>query len=257
MTPATAYEAVVARAQADDRIVGLILTGSRGRGPHARDDSDWDIRLVVRDDAESDAAAFVTQREGRPIDMVVLSLTEFGRAAEIGAPDEWDRYSYAYAQVVVDKLDGRITALVRSKGVLPPDEAANRAQQKLDEYINSYYRSAKNLTNGLSVESRLDAAESIPPCLAALFAMYERVRPYNKFLTWELTQHPLGDPAWAAESFIPRLHRIVTTGDIAEQQHLFRDLERQARDRGHDRVIDGWEPDVTMLRGDAVPRQLT
>jgi hypothetical protein len=245
---ATDYEELIAIALTDDRVLGLVLTGSRGRGPFARDDSDWDVRLVVRDDAWSEAAAAFATDRGSRVETVVLSLTAFEQAAEIGAADEWDRYSYSYAQVVVDKLDGRIGELVKGKGVLPADEAAKRAELKLDEYINSYYRSVKNLAGGLAVASHLDAAESVASFLAALFAMYGRVRPFNKFLVWELREHPLGETAWAHGTLMPRLQKIISTGDIAEQQQLFRDLERLAREHGLGEVIDRWEPDVPMLR---------
>jgi hypothetical protein len=246
---ATDFEALVAHTREDDRVLGLVLTGSRGRGPHAREDSDWDVRLVVRDDAASEAKAIFATKRGSSVETAVLSLTDFERTAEVGAADEWDGYSYAYAQVVIDKLAGRIGALVKRKAVLPPAEASKRAAYKLDEYINSYYRSAKNLANGLLLESRLDAAESVAPFLACLFAMYGRVRPFNKFLVWELTQHPLGDRSWTADSLIPRLEKIVSTGQLEEQQQLFRDMEHLARGRGLGHVVDGWEPDVTMLRG--------
>jgi len=69
------------------------------------------------------------------------------------------------------------------------------------------------------------------------------VRPYNKWLCWELEQHPL---TW---NDLPRLERIVATGGLADQQALFRDAEALARKRGLGAVIDGWEPDVARLRG--------
>lgn len=36
-------------ARVDPAVVGLVLTGSRGRGPEPRPDADWDVRLVLRD----------------------------------------------------------------------------------------------------------------------------------------------------------------------------------------------------------------
>ena len=47
-----------------------------------------------------------------------------------------------------------------------------------------------------------------------------------------------------------RLERIAHTGDITEQQALFRDAESLARSHGLGTVIDTWEPDVAWLRGD-------
>jgi predicted nucleotidyltransferase len=244
------YESMVEAAQNDDRVVGLVLTGSRGRGPYARPDSDWDVRLVVRDDALAETEPLYSTEHGAVVEAVVYSLTDFVRAGERGSEDEWDRYSYAHCEVVLDKLDGRIHGLVDGKGVLSADLAREVATRELDAYINSYYRSARNLGNGLAVEAHLDAAESISPVLTTHFALHERVRPFNKFLRWELEQHPLGDPRWTAAALLPRLEAIIGSGELAEQQALFRDLEQLARARGHGDVVDGWQPHVPWLRGD-------
>ena len=52
MTPVgqAEYERLVERAQQDEAIVGLVLTGSRGRDAFIREASDWDVRVErVRD----------------------------------------------------------------------------------------------------------------------------------------------------------------------------------------------------------------
>jgi hypothetical protein len=118
----------------------------------------------------------------------------------------------------------------------------------VDTYINAYYRSYKNARRGWGIAAQLDAAESIAPFLEFVFAVRGRVRPFNKFLEWELREHPLGDP-WSPESLPRRLARIAATGDLAEQAALFRDAEEEARRRGLSDVVDGWEPDVAPLRG--------
>jgi hypothetical protein len=111
-----------------------------------------------------------------------------------------------------------------------------------------YYRAAKNHRDGLQREAHLDAAESVPWFLDFLFTACGRVRPYNKWLPWELTNYPLPRP-WVAAETLRRLEAILATGDLSEQQALFRDAERLARDLGFDDVIDGWQPDVNWLRG--------
>jgi hypothetical protein len=74
------------------------------------------------------------------------------------------------------------------------------------------------------------------------------VRPYNKWLPWELANHPLPDP-WSAGESERRLEAILATGSTREQQALVRDVERFARTLGFDDVIDSWEPDLNLLRG--------
>ena len=100
--------------------------------------------------------------------------------------------------------------------------------------------------NASELESRLDAAESVSHVLDALFALHVRVRPYNKFLRWELERVPLG-AEW--QSLPERLDEIRASGDPGAQRTLFRDVEALARARGQGATIDGWEPDLEFLRG--------
>jgi hypothetical protein len=243
------YEELVEVARADERVLGLVLTGSRGRGVFVRPESDWDVRLVVSNDALRECEQRFETAHGSTVEVAVCSLAQFEQAGELGSPNEWDRYSYAHAEVVLDKLDGRIAGLVAEKGVLPPREAHDVASRALDGYINSYHRSAQNAGLGLSIEARLDAAESVAPFLTALFAVHGRVRPFNKYLRWELETYPLGDALWGADALLPRLEAIVSTGALREQQTLFRDVEALARKHGLGEVVDSWEPDVARLRG--------
>jgi hypothetical protein len=239
------YEELVDRARADEDVVGLILTGSRGRSFRVRPDSDHDVRLVLRD------AALDTYStpHGSPVEVAVLTRSAFERTGLPGSGSEWDRYSYVRCELVLDKLDGEISRLVETKACLSEAEARTLAAAALDDYVNSYYRSARNYQNDLPFEARLDAAESVGPLLTTLFAVHHRVRPFNKFLGWELRLEPLGGEEWEADVLLPRLQRIVGPGDLAEQQSVFRDVERLARAHGLGDVIDGWEPDVAWLRG--------
>ena len=243
------YEELVEVARTDERVLGLVLTGSRGRGVFVRPESDWDLRLVVSDDGLSESEQRFETAHGSTVEVAVYSLAQFEQAGELGSPNEWDRYSYAHAEVVLDKLDGRIAGLVAAKGVLPPRTAHDVAARALDGYINSYHRSAKNAGLGLSIEARLDAAESVAPFLTMLFAVHGRVRPFNKYLRWELETYPFGDVLWGADALLPRLEAIVSTGALRDQQSLFRDVEALAREHGLGEVVDSWEPGVAWFRG--------
>jgi len=242
------YESLLERACDDPNVLGLVLTGSRGAGVLVRDDSDWDVRLVVRDEVVDEYRSEFATPHGSPVEVVVFSRTEFEHEGRPGSPSAWDRPSYVHAQVVVDK--GGIGDIVDAKRTLPPQVARSLAEEKLDDYVNSYFRSAKSHRLGLAIEARLDAAESIPPLLDTLFALHGRVRPFNKLLRWELETRPLGGDLWAVDALLPRLEAILATGDLGEQQRLFRDVESLARDRSLGAVIDGWEPDVARLRGE-------
>ena len=110
--------------------------------------------------------------------------------------------------------------------------------------MNMLLRSLKNDEAGRVIAARLDAAESIPFLLTALFAFDGRVRPFNKWLDYEIQQRPLALPDAAA-----RMDSLLRRPTAASQRRLFRDVERLARERGFDEAIDSWEPNVTWLRG--------
>jgi hypothetical protein len=180
--------------------------------------------------------------------VAVYSLAAFERVGEPGTETAWDRYSYIHAQVLVDKLAGRIGQIVAAKGVLPEGIGPGLAAYELDGYVNAYYRALKNHRARLAVEAHLDAAESIPPLLTTVFAVHGRVRPFNRFLAWELERFPLPEPWLAHDRFVPRLDKILRKGSIDDQASLFRDVEAFARSHDLGDTIDGWEPDVPWLR---------
>jgi hypothetical protein len=84
--------------------------------------------------------------------------------------------------------------------------------------------------------------------LTTLFAIEGRVRPFNRFLRWELETFPLPGAEWSADVLLPRVQAIVAIGRIEDQAALLRDVEALARAHGLGSVIDGWEPDVAWLR---------
>jgi hypothetical protein len=245
------YEELVEVARSDKGVLGLLLTGSRGPDLLVTDESDWDVRLVVRDELHDEYRARFATPHGSRVEVVVLSVSELERAGEPGTETAWDRPSYVHAQIVVDTSGGRVSELVERKRSLPAEHARSVAAERLDDYVNSYFRSAKSHGLGLAVEARLDAAESIAPLLDFLFAIHRRVRPFNKHLRLELERRPLDGDAWTADVLLPRVERVLAAGDLGEQQRLFRDVETLARDRGLGAVIDGWEPDVARLRGES------
>jgi predicted nucleotidyltransferase len=241
------YEELVELARRDDGILGLILTGSRGRGFAVTDESDWDVRLIVRDELRESYRATAATPHGSKVEVFVLSRSDLEEVGRLGSASAWDRYSYVEVPVVVDSADGSIGRLVAQLGTLDPGEARTLAAEKLDDYVNAYYRAAKNAGAGLADEARLDAAESIPLLLDFLFAVHGRVRPFNRFLVWELERQPLPGAAWESDALMSRLERVAA-GDLAAQRQTFRDVESLARTQGLGDVLDGWEPDLAWLR---------
>jgi hypothetical protein len=216
---------LLARAREDENVVGVVVHGTRGRGLHLHEDSDWDVIVVVGERrGDYDTA------HGAPLESFeVTSLTEL---------PGWMLPAITWRQPELDKT-GAVAEQLATATTVDPSTAAD----PLDGYVNMLYRSLKNARAGLELASLLDAQESIRWFLDFAFAVHGRIRPYNKWLEWELERHPL-----PVAIDLGRLERIARTADVDEQRALFRDVEALARKHGLAATIDGWEPDVAWLR---------
>jgi hypothetical protein len=222
------FEAFLADASEDENVIGLVVFGSRGKGAFVDEArSDWDVFVVVRE-RRGDRPF----RHGNPIETVEVTLDELRNQPA------WNRYSLAWVEPQLDKT-GEVAEALRDAVTVDPAGAA----EPLDGYVNMLYRSLKNERKGIALGALLDAQESIPWYLEFVFAVHGRLRPYNRWLEWELEQHPL-----QVDVSLPRLERIARSADPSEQRALFRDAEALARAHGLGSVIDSWEPDVTWLR---------
>ncbi len=245
-------QALLAYAREDADVIGLFVFGSRGRDdglPDAR--SDYDVAVVLRD-GDGVLETF-DQRwpyvHGAPVEVARSTLSGLRQHGDYGTPSAWARYQYVRVKLLVDKT-GEVEAVLREKRRVPDEVRDRLVRDELDNYINSTYRSLRYGMVGSEEGARLDAAESLPYLLTAVFALDGRVRPFNKYLGAELRQEPLTDGAWEAERFLGRLTAVLA-GDVEEQHALFRDVDRVARQRGFGDAIDEWEPDVAWLRGEA------
>ncbi|WP_129840964.1 hypothetical protein [Streptomyces sp. RFCAC02] len=239
---------VLALADADPAVLGVILSGSRAHEGMPTDRSDDDVHIVVGDGRPSVFDGLDGHRSAR-LDLVVMTLDAFRTRGLPGDPAAWSRYAYARAAVLRDASGGTVTRLLDRKRALTAEEGRTAARGWLDAYTNQTYRSLKSHRDGRPDAAHLDAAEAVPYLLETVFALHLRVRPYNKYLRWELERHPLGAGVWSAGSLLPRLERVVASGDAGEQRSLFGDVERAARAAGHGDVLDAWGDDLALLRG--------
>jgi hypothetical protein len=221
------FDTLLAEAREDENVIGVVVHGSRGRGLHVHDGSDWDVILVVRERTGRYAS---TERGGELEALEVTSLADLPK---------WMLPGITWTTPALDKT-GSVTAQLAEVTKVDPASAA----EPLDGYVNSCYRSAKNARASLELAALLDAQESIPHYLDFVFAAHGRVRPYNKWLEWELHEHPL-----PVDVDLDRLERIARTRNLDDQLALFRETEGLARKLGHGATIDGWEPDLAFLRG--------
>ena len=248
--PLDAYERLLERARADRAVVGVVVFGSRAAGPFVTAGSDVDAFVIV-DGTRETARAWRTPH-GSPVEVWSMTVDEFRAHALPGDAFEWNRPALIRARVDVDKLGGEIGRIVDRKRRLTGDEASEVAASELDGAINSIYRALRSAENGRELAARLDAQESIDPLLRFAFAVEGRVRPFNKWLAFELETEPLRTPAF--DGLLARVERLALDPTAERLHDTFRMLETAGRDAGHGAVVDGWEPDVPWLRGEATYR---
>ena len=246
------YQAVLSLAEADPAVVGLVLFGSQAHEGMVTRYSDHDLCVILADGATTD----LTGQRTAELDFGISSLAEF-RAAGMPGGEEcrhltmhcsktFDRYKWARATVVLDRLGGGIAQILADKAQLGADEAFRSCDEWLDAYANSLYRSVKDDRDGHALAARLDAADSVRFLLELLFALDRRPRPYNKYLAWELARYPL--PGWDADELLDTVDRIARTGDVSLQRRLFARVEAVARQAGHSKVLDAWGEDLDLMR---------
>lgn len=232
-----ALEKLVARD--DPTILGLVLSGSAARGI-ATELSDVDVYVVRDDDMERET------NHSAAIDEIYWSVADLEQVDMYGTGGWYFRWSFAYAQVLRDLTGGRITEAVRRQATVDDDEQrwVLIDQDRLDGYVNFAYRALKNHRDGRLLEARLDAAESLPWLLDVVFTLAGRLRPHNKYLPWELREHPLAVPEWSAEALLPELERILA-GDPDAIRRTFAVVDREVRawDAAHDTTVCGDEID--------------
>src|SRR3990167_4490027 len=152
------FEQILEKAKNDDRIIGLILTGGRGKGMFT-ENSDYDIAIITTDESVSNVKAEYKGKQNI-IDIGVLPIAGFRIYAAVGTAEDWDRYTYAHIKARIDKT-----------GILPKDQISKVAKNALGGYLNSLYRSVKNSRDGNTFASHFDACESLPWLLTFLFAV--------------------------------------------------------------------------------------
>lgn len=244
-----ALAGLLAEAERDPNIRGLVVTGSAARGLRT-EHSDVDVYVVLD---EEDRSTTKTPE----LDSVVWTMAELRELPAPPVDDEgwWSRYSFADARVLLDRTDGELPDLVRAWATLSEDEVSACLDGYLDGYVNFAYRSLKSDREGKAFERRADAVESISWLLWTVFALHGRVRPYNKYLPWELRTHPLD--GWPADDLLGLVERTLE-GDVDAIRETFARVRSACASydasRGHTRTSDmvaGWGDELRLFEAPA------
>ena len=217
-----------------------MVSGSVARGV-ATDYSDVDVYVVL----DRTGPGWATSRTPE-IDTIVVTLAELVRL--VPDPREWwHRWAFAYSDVTLDR--GGVAAAVTAQATLTHDEMLACLDCYLDGYINFAYRSLKAARDHAPWEQHLDAAESVPGLLWCVFALAGRVRPYNKYLRWELSRYPFTSLLLADTPWQDIVDALIRDGDAEAQRRAFTAIEQAARQVGRGEIVDAWEDDLHLLRG--------
>lgn len=232
-----------------EKLLGLVLSGSAGRGM-ATDRSDLDVYVVLADTGGHGAG---TSRSPT-LDETVVTISDLERVPPFGTSGWWFRWSFAWAPMLFDRTGGRLASALRRQATVTDDEAESILieHDRLDGWLNYAYRALKNDRDGRSLERRLDAAESMPWLLDVIFTLEGRVRPYHKYLPWELHRHPLSH--WDAEELLALLTATLD-GDPSAIRATFERVEAASVAFDSVRpspvlmpVIEGWGDELQLLR---------
>jgi hypothetical protein len=242
---ARTYEALLKRARDDPVILAFWLGGSRGMG-QSTEHSDWDVGMIVAEDAYEAFCSELGLGDGfkadwRPgVDLSVRTFPMFEAFAAWETAERGYRYTFAHLKALVDKT-GRAQPMIDAKARVPPDAVAGFIHASLDHALNQAYRGLKCLRDGDALASRLEAMQGINPFLDAAFALHDaRLRPYFKYLAWELETHPLERLPVSSGDLSGRLADVMAPGGAAALAGLLREAEAAFREAGHGAVFDGW-----------------
>lgn len=245
MNPELRYSELLELAKNDPNILGFFQSGSRGKGM-ITEHSDWDFDMIVKDEVAEEYKKKYGIWSGL-VECGVSGITEFTAYAAWGGPFAWDRYNFTHCKALVDKTE-TIQKIINEKGRVPENEVKKNVSHGIGAYINALYRSQKCFRDGKSEAAQLEAAEGVPYFLQAIFGVYGRIRPYNKYLKWELEQYPLKDLPWTPDEFVKILITILKTVDLKIQHDLFEKAEVFFREKGYGFDFDDWGEKLPWIR---------
>lgn len=236
-------QALLAEAEADPDVLGLILCGSLGAGA-VHPESDYDAAFIVSDEAAARYKAAGNEPErganahtSKKKDLWHVSVSSYTPEAQVG----WEIPGYGEGRVLLDKT-GDVTRLHEAMRFKPEDQARAETAGAYDAYLNSLYRSLKAWRRGNDLGARMQAAEGAQFLLGLLFILERRWRPYNDRL-W-LNLDSLAGQGWQPGELRTILLDLLSTGDPTRQQHLARRVAALLRARGYGHVYDAWEGEI-------------
>jgi hypothetical protein len=235
------YEEVLEESKNNKDILGLFLGGSRGKSnDFITKESDMDIYVILSDSASSELKGKLEAYRSSWFEIRILTLSEFKKYAEFGSDKDWDRYNFSHNKAIIDKTE-EIQKLMDEKGILPENAREKLIKDSIDAYLNQVYRSAKYWRDDRKLSAYIEATESLPFLMTALYALENRLKPYNKYFEWELKNHPLELFPWPVDEFIYDYKHILETGDIKTQKKFLKEVKKLFISQGFSDIFTEWK----------------
>jgi len=244
--PDPTLQMLIAEAEADPDVIGLILTGSRGAGA-VHPESDYDVCFLV-----TDAAYDRYEREAQPPqrgDFLDLAQKhdiwhECPRRFYTPELPAWEIPGFAEGRVLLDKT-GETAAALAAFTTITEAQARATAANRYDDYLNRLYRSLKAWRRGNELGGRLQAAESAFALLHILFALERRHQPYHDRLWLHLDS--LAPQGWQPGELRAILLDLISTGAPQRQQAIARRVIALMRERGYEDTYNAWDGQIDMI----------
>jgi hypothetical protein len=235
---------LIAEADADPDVLGLVLTGSRATG-FITPTSDYDLAFVVSDEAAArykatDSYPLRGHSVTPPIstkDIWSQGLTEF--CAEARSRDTLPDWSIA---LVLFDRNGSLTTFMDMLRRIPSEEQPRLTAAYYDAYLNSLYRSLKCWRRGNVLGARLEAAESVNWMLHTLFALEGRWRPFGSRLSIFLPM--LAVQGWDSDDLAAQLLDLLASGEPGQQRAVAQRIIALLRTNGYHHVYESWEGEI-------------
>ncbi|MEO6578684.1 MAG: nucleotidyltransferase domain-containing protein [Candidatus Limnocylindria bacterium] len=231
--------------ESDVATLGVLLHGSRAGGQH-REDSDYDLILIVTEDAYSvrreqgQLHQRVNLDDGLTADVLYQTPT---RIAEYVSAPGWFTATYLGAELAFDR-NGDIGPLLSRMRSEAGRIARDQTPTAYDAYLNSFVRSMKAARRGDTLGQRLHAADSALALIRALFGLESSWPPYHDHLAPVLPDAERAQ-GWPSGYLAIALTRLLGDGDAAFQQELEDRVERLMNARG---VAHEWGNDLEPLK---------
>jgi predicted nucleotidyltransferase len=241
--------ALIAEAEADPDVLGLVLQGSRALGV-VTPESDYDVVFVISDEAVArhEAAGSWPERAKALADTIDIEdiWSEPIGSIRLEAQPRWGLSIWLDARVVYDRA-GEVTRAVETLRRIPEAQAEKEIAEAYDGYLNGMYRSLKCWRRGDALGGRLEAAETAPALVQVLFALERRWKPFSSRLRHHL--HELDGQGWQPGEVETILLDLCTSGEPERQQQVARRVVGMLAERGFQHIYHSWNGKIDQALG--------